>query len=137
METLNKNWFAFTLVAVIFGLLGYLFFLFIKKKKYLNLLEIFYLSLIGLFCFASGVLLSLATYFLALFFLLFFIKIKRFIFFSSISLSIFLIAITLIFHPFYNDYKVENSRHLQKGLTIEKYFDCPEDTLKKSNKIIN
>ncbi len=24
METLNKNWFAFTLVAVIFGLLGYL-----------------------------------------------------------------------------------------------------------------
>jgi len=24
METLNKNWFAFTLVAVVFGLLGYL-----------------------------------------------------------------------------------------------------------------
>lgn len=24
METLNKNWFAFTLVAVIFGLLGFL-----------------------------------------------------------------------------------------------------------------
>ena len=24
METLNKNWFAFTLVAIVFGLLGYL-----------------------------------------------------------------------------------------------------------------
>ena len=24
METLNKNWFAFTLVAVVFGILGYL-----------------------------------------------------------------------------------------------------------------
>ena len=24
METLNKNWFAFTLIAIVFGLLGYL-----------------------------------------------------------------------------------------------------------------
>lgn len=120
-----------------FGLLGYLFFLFIKKTKYLNLLEIFYLSLIGLVCFASGERMALATYFLALFFLLIFIKNKRFIFFSSISLSIILIAITIIFHPFYNDYKVINSTHLHQGLTIEKYFDCPEDTLKKCNKIIN
>jgi hypothetical protein len=24
METLNKNWFAFTLIAIIFGILGYL-----------------------------------------------------------------------------------------------------------------
>ena len=120
-----------------FGLLGYLFFLFIKKTKYLNLLEIFYLSLIGLVCFASGERMALATYFLALFFLLIFIKNKRFIFFSSISLSIILIAITIIFHPFYNDYKVINSTHLHQGLTIEKYFDCPQDTLKKCNKIIN
>ena len=119
-----------------FGLLGYLFFLFIKKTKYLNLLEIFYLSLIGLVCFASGERMALATYFLALFFLLIFIKNKRFIFFSSISLSIILIAITIIFHPFYNDYKVINSTHLHQGLTIEKYFDCPQDTLKKCNKII-
>lgn len=120
-----------------FGLLGYLFFLFIKKTKYLNLLEIFYLSLIGLVCFASGERMALATYFLALFFLLIFIKNKRFIFFSSISLSIILIVITIIFHPFYNDYKVINSTHLHQGLTIEKYFDCPQDTLKKCNKIIN
>ena len=30
-----------------------------------------------------------------------------------------------------------NSTHLHQGLTIEKYFDCPQDTLKKCNKIIN
>ena len=120
-----------------FGLLGYLFFLFIKKKKYLNFIEIAYLSLIGLVCFASGERMALATYFLALFFLLIFLKNKRFIFFSSISFSVFLITITIIFHPFYNDYKVINSTHLHQGLTIEKYFDCPEDTLKKCSKIIN
>jgi O-antigen ligase len=119
-----------------FGLLGYLFFLFIKKKKYLNFIEIAYLSLIGLVCFASGERMALATYFLALFFLLIFLKNKRFIFFSSISLSIFLIVIVIIFHPFYNDYKVINSTHLHQGLTIEKYYDCPEDSLKKCNKII-
>ena len=120
-----------------FGLLGYLFFLFIKKTKYHNFLEILYLSLIGLVCFASGERMALATYFLALFFLLIFLKNKRLVFFSSISLSIFLITTIIIFHPFYNDYKVINSTHLHQGLTVEKYFDCPEDTLKKCNKIIN
>ena len=99
-------------------------------------MEIVYLSLIGLVCFASGERMALATYFLALFFLLIFLKNKRFVFFSSISLSIFLIIIVIIFHPFYNDYKVINSTHLHQGLTIEKYFDCPEDVLKKCNKII-
>ncbi len=120
-----------------FGLLGYLFFLFIKRRKYLIFLEISYLSFIGLVCFASGERMALATYFLALFFLFIFLKNKRFIFFSSISISILLIIITIIFHPFYNDYKVINSTHLHQGLTIEKYFDCPEDNLKKCNKIIN
>lgn len=120
-----------------FGLLGYLFFLFIKKNKYLNFFEISYLGVIGLVCFASGERMALATYFLALFFLLIFLRNKRFIFLSSISLSIFLIVITIIFHPFYNDYKVINSTHLHQGLTIEKYFDCPEDALKKCKKIIN
>ena len=120
-----------------FGLLGYLFFLFVKKTKYLNFFEISYLSLIGLVCFASGERMALATFFLALFFLLVFLKSKRFVFFSSIALSIFLITITIIFHPFYNDYKVINSTHLHQGLTIEKYFDCPEDKFKKCSKIIS
>jgi O-antigen ligase len=120
-----------------FGLLGYLFFYFIKKKKYLNFFEISYLSIIGLVCFASGERMALATYFLALFFLLCFLKNKRFVFFSSISVSILLISITIFFHPFYNDYKVISSTHLHQGLTIEKYFNCSEDTLIKCSKIIN
>ncbi len=119
-----------------FGLLGYLFFLFIKKTKYQNFFEILYLSFIGLVCFASGERMALATYFLALFFLLIFLKNKRFIFFSSILFSVFLIILTIIFHPFYNDYKVIDSTHLHQGLTVEKYFDCPEDTGKQCSKII-
>ena len=35
-----------------FGLLGYIFLLF-KRQKYQNLIEIFYLSLIGLVCFVQ------------------------------------------------------------------------------------
>ena len=120
-----------------FGLIGYLFFLFVKKNKYLSLFEILYLSLIGLVCFASGERMALATFFLALVFLLIVLKNKRFVFFSSISLSIILITITIIFHPFYNDYKVINSTHLHQGLTIEKYYDCPEDNLRECKKIIN
>ncbi len=120
-----------------FGLLGYLFFLFIKKNKYLNLFEIIYLSLIGLVCFASGERMALATYFLALFFLLIFLKNKRLVFFSSISLSIIFIIFAIILHPFYNDYKIINSSHLHQGLTIEKYFNCHEDTIEKCSKIIN
>jgi len=58
-----------------FGLLGYLFFLFVKKTKYLNFFEISYLSLIGLVCFASGERMAFATYFLALLFLFIFTKI--------------------------------------------------------------
>ena len=30
-----------------------------------------------------------------------------------------------------------NSTHLHQGLTIEKYFDCPEDKFKKCSKIIS
>tara|TARA_B100000579_G_scaffold283421_1_gene234759 strand:+ start:834 stop:2150 length:1317 start_codon:yes stop_codon:yes gene_type:complete len=119
-----------------FGLIGYLFFLFIKKTKYLNVFEISYLSFIGLVCFASGERMALATYFLALFFLLIFLKNKRLVFFLSISLSVFLITLTIILHPFYNDYKVIDSTHLHQGLTIEKYYNCPEDGLKKCSKII-
>ena len=51
-----------------FGLLGYLFFFFIKNIKYQNILEVLYLGMIGLVCFASGERMALATYFLALFF---------------------------------------------------------------------
>ena len=93
--------------------------------------------MIGLVCFASGERMALATYFLALFFLLIFLKNKRLIFFSSISLSIILIIMSIKFHPFYNDYKIISSTHYHQGLTIEKYFDCGENKLEKCVKIIN
>ena len=120
-----------------FGLLGYLFFFFIKNIKYQNILEVLYLGIIGLVCFASGERMALATYFLALFFLLIFLKNKRLIFFSSISLSIILIIMSIKFHPFYNDYEIISSTHYHQGLTIEKYFDCGENKLEKCVKIIN
>jgi len=119
-----------------FGLLGYLFFFFTKKIKFQNLFEILYLSLIGLVCFASGERMALATYFLALFFLIVFLKNKRLVLFFSISFSIILIVITMIMHPFYNDYEIIESTHLHQGLTIEKYYDCGENTSQKCKKII-
>ena len=119
-----------------FGLLGYLFFFFIKKKKINIYLEIIYLSLLGLVCFGSGERMALATYFLGLFFLLIFIKDKRLVYFISISISVFLIVSCVKLHPFYNDYKVISSTHLHQGLTIEKYFKCEESNAKKCSKII-
>ncbi len=120
-----------------FGLLGYLFFVFVKDIKYKNLLEILYLSLIGFVCFASGERMALATFFLALFFLFVVLKNKRVVMFSSISFATIIIIITLIIHPFYNDYKIIESTHLHQGLTIEKYFDCTENIAQKCSKIIN
>ena len=120
-----------------FGLLGYLVFFFYKNIRYQNLLEVIYLSLIGLVCFASGERMALATYFLALFFLLIFLKNKRIILFFSISLSIILIIFSYKIHPFYNDYEIVKSTHHHQGLTIEKNFKCDEDNSKECKKIIN
>ena len=50
-----------------FGLLGYLYFYFIKNKKYNNYFEILYLGLLGFACFASGERMAFATYFMGLF----------------------------------------------------------------------
>ena len=120
-----------------FGLIGYLFFLFIKPNKLNHYYEILYLSILGLVCFSSGERMSLATYFMALFFLFIFLSNKRLIFLFSIIISIFLIFISIKLHPVYNDYKIINSTHYHQGLTVEKYFDCKEDISKKCKKIIN
>ena len=120
-----------------FGLLGYLFFFFINKIKYQNFLEILYLSLLGLVCFASGERMAMATFFLALFFLLIFLKNKRILLFFSIILSLTLVALSYKFHPFYNDYNIISSSHLHQGLIIEKIYDCNEGVLQKCSKIIN
>ena len=120
-----------------FGLLGYLFFFFINKTKYHNFLEILYLSSLGLVCFASGERMAMATFFLALFFLLIFLKDKRGTLFFSIILSLIFITISYKFHPFYNDYAVLSSTHYHQGLTIEKFFECSDDVSKKCSKIIS
>lgn len=120
-----------------FGLLGYLFFFFIKKFKYQNFIEVLYLSLLGLVCFASGERMAIATFFLALFFLLLFLKKKRKILLFSITLSIFFIISSFKFHPFYNDYVIVNSTHYHQGLTIEKFYNCNNENLQKCSKIIN
>ncbi len=120
-----------------FALLGYLFFFFIKKIKYQNLIELLYLSVIGFVCFASGERMALATYFLSLFFLLLFLKDKRFIFFFAILLSGLFISIAILLHPFFNDYKVLSSSHLHQGLTVEKYFNCGENIQEKCVKVID
>lgn len=98
-----------------FSLLGYIFFLFIKNFKYKNILEISYLSIIGLICFGSGERMALATYFMAIIFLMIFLKDKRFVFISAFIISIFLIFITVKNHSFYNDYKIIKSTHLHQG----------------------
>lgn len=120
-----------------FSLFGYLFFFFMKNFKFKSLLEILYLSSVGFVCFASGERMALATFFLALFFLLIFLKNKRYIFSFSILLSIFFIIIAINIHPFYNDYKVINSTHYHQGLTVEKYFKCGENKSEECKKIIN
>ncbi len=119
------------------GLLGYIFFFFFKNLKYQNLIEVIYLSLIGLVCFASGERMALATFFLALLFLLIFLKNKRFVILFSISLSIILIIFSYKIHPFYNDYEILSSTHYHQGLTVEKYYECNENIAKKCKRIIN
>lgn len=119
-----------------FGLLGSLFFFFIKKKSINIYFEITYLSILGLICFGSGERMALATYFLGILFLFLFMKNRRFTYFISILISLLLIFLCTLFHPFYNDYEVINSTHLHQGLTIQKYYNCEELSDSKCSKII-
>ena len=120
-----------------FGLIGYVFFFFIKKNKTNYILQILYLSIISLVCFASGERMALATFFLALFFLLLFMKNKRSVFFITIIISLIFIGITYKTHPFYNDYEVLNSTQYHQGMKIEKSFKCEKNIDKECKKIIN
>jgi O-antigen ligase len=120
-----------------FGLLGYLFFIIVYKKKSNYYLEVIYLSLICIVCFGSGERMALATYLMALFFILIFLKEKRKVLILTLSISIFLIFIIMKLHPFYNDYKIISSTHYHQGLKIEKYFDCNDNNNEKCSKIIN
>ncbi len=119
-----------------FSLLGYLFFFFYQNIKYKNFYEIFYLGLVGLVCFASGERMSLATFFLAMLFLLIFLKSKRLIIILAIFFSVSLIIISIKFHPFYNDYEILSSTHYHQGLVVEKYYECNNNNEGKCTKII-
>ena len=120
-----------------FGLLGYLFFYYLKKRKLKSLYEVLYLSILGFTCFASGERMALATYFMGLFFLIIFLSKKRLILLVTIFISIFLIFTSLKIHPFYNDFNIISSTHYHQGMTIEKNYECKENLTGKCKKIIN
>ena len=119
-----------------FGLIGYLVFLFLNKNRKIFLLEIFYLTTIGIVCFASGERMAFATYFLSLFFLFLFMHNRRLVFLNSLILSILLIFIIYKTHPFYNDFKILESTEYHQGMTIEKSFQCEDNRQKTCNRII-
>lgn len=119
-----------------FGLIGYLIFFYIKDNKINFFLEIMYLSSIGIVCFATGERMPLATYFLALFFLLIFFKGKRYIFIFSILLSLLMILIIHKNHSFYNDYKVLSSSEYHQGLVVEKTYQCNDSNDEICSKLI-
>ncbi len=119
-----------------FGLLGYIFFFFIKEQKFKSFFEVLYLSLLSLVCFSSGERMAFATFFLALFFLLIFLNKKRIIILISILSSLLIIFLSMKFHPFYNDFKIISSDHYHQGLTINKEFKCKENEAEICNKII-
>ena len=120
-----------------FGLFGYLIFFYLKKNKINFFLQIIYLAIIGVVCFASGERMSLATYFLALFFLLLFMVNKRIVFLLAIILSIIIIGSIYKLHPFYNDFSILSSTQYHQGLKIEKTFKCENDKNQECKKIIN
>ena len=55
-----------------FSLIGLIFLFSFKKNKYQKISITFYLALVGIVCYISGERMSLATFFLAIFILIFF-----------------------------------------------------------------
>ena len=120
-----------------FGLIGYLFFVLNKKNTYYYYGSIFYLSLIGVVCFASGERMAFATYLLGLLILLiFYTNQRKKVLFSILTFLLLTFSIYKI-HPFYNDYTIISSTHYHQGLIIEKKFNCKNDKDKICTKIIN
>ena len=120
-----------------FSFLGLLYLITkIKKKKYLNILAIIYLVIVGETIFASGERMALATYMMGLGFLFLFYKNKRLIFMISFLSIILFSFITTKIHPFYNDYKIIESTPLHLGLKVEKEFACKNDEKLICKKII-
>ncbi len=120
-----------------FGLLGYAYLVVSKKYQSRSIIQIIYLTLILIVCFASGERMALATYLLGLFVLLFFIKNGKFIIFFSLFIGLSSIFLIYKFHPFYNDFVVVESNETHQGLKIEKIYKCNKNSNKMCSKIID
>ncbi len=120
-----------------FGLLGYAYLILSKKYKNKIIIQISYLTLILVVCFATGERMAFATYLLALFILLIFLQKGRIVIFLSILIGLSAIFIIHKYHPFYNDFTVIESNEIHQGLKIEKTFKCEQDLNKICTKIIN
>ena len=119
-----------------FGLLGYVF-LISKKKLSSNIfIQSSYLSLILLVTYVSGERMAFATFSLGLAFLFIFLNEHRKSILISIILGVILIFSIIKLHPFYNDFKVIESKEYHQGLKIEKKFKCEENSQKMCTKII-
>ena len=120
-----------------FSFLGLLYLIIkIKNRKYLYILSIIYLTIVGETIFASGERMALATYMMGLGFLFLFYKNKRSIFIISFLSIIILNFATIKIHPFYNDYSIIESTPLHLGLKVEKEFACKNDSDLTCKKII-
>ena len=119
-----------------FGLIGFTYLLFNKNFKNWNLIQSIYLALVLIVCFASGERMAFASYLLALFVLLIFLSKSRFTILISIALGLMLIFCIYKLHPFYNDYKVIDSKEYHQGLKVEKSFKC-KNSDQECTKIIN
>ncbi len=117
-----------------FSLIGLIYLLAFVQHRFKSYFIVFYLSLIGIVCYASGERMALATYLLGLFFLTVFFKKYRFEFSFSLILIFFLCFIINKTHPIYNDYKIIESKSHHLGLKVEKEFDCFENI--KCKKVI-
>ena len=120
-----------------FGLIGYIYILMNKKINQITLIHTLYLSSILLVCFLSGERMAFATFILALFGLFFFLRNYKIKILISIVIGLILILAIFKLHPFYNDYKVIESKEFHQGLKIEKNFKCFNNEDVTCTKIIN
>ena len=120
-----------------FGLLGYVFLISNKRFEKKTIIQSLYLSMVLLVTYITGERMAFATFSLGILILLIFLNGFRISILLSIILSIIFIYITIIFHPFYNDYKVIESSETHQGQKIEKFYKCSDDTEEICSKIIN
>ena len=108
-----------------------LIFLFYNKKfeenKSLSNSLIFFLGVVLSTMFFTGEQMSVCTTLLGLFILFIFYKKFRKPITFILLLSIIIIAVNKLFHPFYNDYKILENTSKHEGLIIERSFECKED----------